>query len=214
LRGKVTAMEPKWAADNLQVIRTLMERSALYRRALAPIMIVAGGIGVVAAIVPCISCIHDSATFVLYWMGIGGLAIMAAFLLVRRQALKESEPFWSPPTRRISQAMLPPFSVGAFAGLLFVLPNFSIDKIWMLPPIWMMAYGCGLHAAGFFTQRGIRLFGFGFVGLGAAALTLMLMRPNLQTAEAGHYVMGIFFGLLHLAFGTYLYFTEKRKNAA
>ena len=31
-------MEPNWAAEHLQVIRTLMERSALYRRALAPIM--------------------------------------------------------------------------------------------------------------------------------------------------------------------------------
>ena len=39
-------METKWAVDNLQTIRTLMERSALYRRALAPIMILAGTIGI------------------------------------------------------------------------------------------------------------------------------------------------------------------------
>ena len=31
-----------WAAENLQVIRTLMERSSIYRRALAPLMVVAG----------------------------------------------------------------------------------------------------------------------------------------------------------------------------
>ena len=30
-------MEPNWAGEHLQVIRTLMERSALYRRALAPV---------------------------------------------------------------------------------------------------------------------------------------------------------------------------------
>ena len=29
-------MESGWATDHLQVIRTLMERAALYRRALAP----------------------------------------------------------------------------------------------------------------------------------------------------------------------------------
>ena len=38
-------METKWAEENLQTIRTLMERSALYRRALAPIMLFAGVLG-------------------------------------------------------------------------------------------------------------------------------------------------------------------------
>src|SRR6266446_9747026 len=40
------AMESNWAAEHLQVIRTLMERSAVYRRALAPIMIFNGIVGV------------------------------------------------------------------------------------------------------------------------------------------------------------------------
>jgi len=44
-------MEPKWAEENLQTIRTLMERSALYRRALAPILLFAGTLGVTAAAV-------------------------------------------------------------------------------------------------------------------------------------------------------------------
>ena len=35
-------METNWAAEQLQTIRTLMERSAVYRRALAPIMLFAG----------------------------------------------------------------------------------------------------------------------------------------------------------------------------
>src|SRR6266540_1083328 len=38
-------MESNWAAENLRVIRTLMERSAVYRRALAPLMLLAGGTG-------------------------------------------------------------------------------------------------------------------------------------------------------------------------
>ena len=42
-------MEANWATDHLQVIRTLMERSALYRRALAPIMLTCGVIGIAAA---------------------------------------------------------------------------------------------------------------------------------------------------------------------
>ena len=36
--------------------------------------------------------------------------------------------------------------------------------------------------------------------------------PLLRTTEAAHYVMGIFFGVLHLACGVYLYFTEQRRT--
>jgi len=42
-------MQTNWAEENLQTIRTLMERSAVYRRALAPIVIYAGVIGVLTA---------------------------------------------------------------------------------------------------------------------------------------------------------------------
>ena len=31
---------------------------------------------------------------------------------------------------------------------------------------------------------------------------------------SAHWLMGFFFGVLHLAYGVYLYLTEKRKNAA
>ena len=41
-------MESNWAAEHLQVIRTLMERASLYRRALAPIMIYNGLLGISA----------------------------------------------------------------------------------------------------------------------------------------------------------------------
>ena len=38
-------MQTDWAGENLQVIRTLMERASLYRRALAPIMLTLGALG-------------------------------------------------------------------------------------------------------------------------------------------------------------------------
>jgi len=41
-------MESNQAAEHLQVIRTLMERAALYRRTLAPIMLCAGTLGLLA----------------------------------------------------------------------------------------------------------------------------------------------------------------------
>ena len=43
-------MNPKWAEENLHTIRTLMERSALYRRALAPVMLVCGIAGLAGGV--------------------------------------------------------------------------------------------------------------------------------------------------------------------
>ena len=112
LSCKVCGMESNWAAEHLQVIRTLMERSALYRRALAPIMIFNGVIGLAAAVVGWALHIGTPHAFILYWAGVAVVAMTGSFLLVRRQALKESEPFWSPPTRRVTQALLPPLAAG------------------------------------------------------------------------------------------------------
>ncbi len=43
-------MQTDWAAENLRVIRTLMERGAVYRRALAPLVGAVGLAGVAAAL--------------------------------------------------------------------------------------------------------------------------------------------------------------------
>src|SRR5207245_9204620 len=95
-------MESNWAAEHLQVIRTLMERSALYRRALAPIMTFNGVLGTLAAAAGVLANVDAPRTFLGYWMIVAVLAVSGSFLLVRRQALTDSETFWSPPTRRVA----------------------------------------------------------------------------------------------------------------
>ena len=68
-----------------------------------------------------------------------------------------------------------------------------------------------LSAAGFFTQRGIKLFGRAFVFAGSALVLVSPETPGDMTVAA-HYVMGFFFGVLHLAYGSYLYFTERQRR--
>jgi cytochrome c biogenesis protein CcdA len=202
-----------WAAENLQVIRTLMERSTVYRRALAPIMLVAGLLGLGAAIVTCFVKLETNREFSLYWLSVGVLATLASLLLVRRQALKEAEEFWSLPTRRVGQAVLPAFLAGLLAGILYVISPVSLpESAWLLAIAWLVLYGCGMHAAGFFVKRGIKLVGWIFVLGGVAAAYLLQFRPQLQTTETAHYLMGIFFGLLHLGCAIYLYVSEKKKT--
>jgi len=203
-----------WASEHLQVIRTLMERSAVYRRALAPIMLVAGALGIAGSILACFAKLETNREFSLFWLSVGVLAVIAALLLVRRQALKEAEPFWSPPTRRVGRAVLPAFLVGLCAAALYIISPKSLpESAWIVAIVWVLCYGLGLHAAGFFAQRGIKLLGWIFVISGVVLFFALEGWSRLQSSQAAHYVMGIFFGLIQLSYGIYLYFTEKRRSA-
>jgi len=206
-------MESNWAAEHLQVIRTLMERSAVYRRALAPIMIYNGVLGIVAGVVGWANKISSPQAFVGFWAAVGALGLTGSFLLVRRQALKEDEPFWSPPTRRVAQGLAPPLFAGSVAVLLtLVCPSWDFVQPWGLPAFWILLYGCALSAAGFFMQRGIKLLGWLFILCGCALMATRCHTAIQLSLLDGHRVMGAVFGGLHLAYGCYLYFTEQRRN--
>lgn len=209
-------MQPNWAAENLQVIRTLMERSALYRRALAPIATFLGVVGIAAAVAGWKLNIETTRGFAIYWMAVSLGGLVGAFLLIRRQALKSGEKFWSPPTRRIAQAIFPALFVGMVFGVIvaveFKTENDAISA--SLAVMWSLLFGLALNSAGFFMQRGIRLFGWAFL-LAALGFVALFTFVDLSEWEfSTHLFMGAVFGGGHLTYGAYLYFTEKGKNAA
>jgi hypothetical protein len=220
-------MDARAASDNLQVIRTLMERAAVYRRALAPLMIYVGTVGVLAALGGWSLRISSPTAFVGFWFCVGAIALTGAFLMVRRQAWQQAEAFWSPPTRRVAQAMLLPLTAGFILGALMIITDqlpTEIDPptggypperftLVLLPLAWVILYGCAVHAAGFFVPKGMKLFGWLFVLGGFAALVIGLRMSDESLIGLGHAIMGFFFGGLHLACAAYLYFTERGKNA-
>ena len=208
-------MKMDQAAEQLQTIRTLMERSALYRQALAPIMTFNGIVGISAGFLGWEFKINSDRTFLLFWLGVAAVALTGSFMLARRQAIKDSEPFWSPPTKRIAEALTPPFSVGAFISVVAftVFDNPSSSNWVIIIMFWCWLYGCAIHAAGFFMSGRSKLFGWPFVFAGNILLCYLLKADGPYQASP-HIVMGLIFGGLHLAYGIYLYLTEKRKNAA
>lgn len=191
----------------------MMERSAVYRRALGPLVGAVGLIGIAAAVVASLLPAGSAGTFAAYWMGVAAVCLAGAFLMIRRQALKDAEPFWSPPTRRAAQALSPAFVAGFVAGLIFlwVKPPGAL-AVWLLVPGWMVLYGCGLHAAGFFMPRGFKLFGWAFIVGGCALGAALFIEPT-PAISLAHWAMGLLFGASHLAYGIYLHFTEKGGNA-
>jgi hypothetical protein len=204
-------METNWAAEQLQTIRTLMERSAVYRRALAPIMLFAGLTGLATMASGLFFHMDSTENFCGLWLGAAAVAVAGAFLIARRQAIKDSEPFWSPPTRRVTQALLPPLLAGLCLGLL--LTGLGREILWAVTLLWILFYGCALHAAGFFMPRGIKFFGWLFIASSCGLFgVFMLIRIHFDVNP--HLLMGLFFGVLQLAYGAYLYLTEKGKPAA
>src|SRR5579872_5816655 len=181
-------MDTNWAAEHLQTIRTLMERSALYRRALAPILTFAGSVGILAALAGWGLKIESARAFAIFWMAVSLVAIAGAFVLVRKQALRNAEAFWSPPTRRVAQAMLPSLLVGLVFGLGMGWLEDSNGSYFLIL-IWTLLYGLALHAAGFFMPRGIRLFGWGFVIAGLVLLAIQLFAAVPDWNLSPHLVM-------------------------
>jgi hypothetical protein len=208
------SMEPKWAEENLQTIRTLMERSAVYRRALAPIMLLSGGLGLSAAAIGLSVHLNSTTAFGILWLVTAVFAIAGAFLIARRQALRDKEHFWSPPTRRVTQALWPPLLAGLILGF---WPMFFSGAWHGLnlgsALVWVMFYGCALHSAGFFIPRGVRLFGLCFMAVDCGVFFAILGGILPENFNA-HWLMGFFFGALHLAYGVYLYLTEKKNPVA
>jgi len=197
-----------------------MERSALYRRALAPIMTYAGALGIAGAALGRALGFGSARAFVLFWGTVAFVALAGSFVLARRQALRDAEPFWSPPTRRVTQAFLPPLAAGLVLGLVVVLragssDPFEIDRavaLGALPLGWVILYGCALHAAGFFMPRGMKVLGWSLVLCGAGLFAVGIP-DSVSRLDYGYGIMGFFFGLVQLGYGVYLYFTEKGTNA-
>lgn len=204
-------MEPAQAAAELATIRTLMERAALYRRALAPMMLSVGVLGMVVGGIGWLLPVQTTAEFATLWEAGAVAALAAAFVVVRRQSLEAAEPVWTPPTRRVAAALAPALCLGGILPLpLFLGSGSAAASPLGLTLAWMALHGLGLNAAGFFMPRGIRWFGFAFV---AASGLLLLSQPwwarHGDPVLVAHGLMTLAFGLGHLAYGIYLRITER-----
>ncbi len=205
-------MEQNTAAEHLAVIRTLMERSALYRRTLAPIMLCVGAVGVLASVAGVVVGIDAPRAFCAWWLVAAAVGLALAFVVARRQARIDKEPLWSPPALRAAHAIAPPLTAGLLLSVALVAVA-PAQVGWLFVPVTMLFYGCAAHAAGFFISRSTRVFGWLIIGLAALILAVPLFEV-VPAARGDHVLMGLVFGVLHLAWGAYLYGTERRKTAA
>lgn len=212
---KVNRMNDAEAAQQLQTIRSLMERAALYRRALGPVLLNLGVFGNLGMVIGMRLVTTTSHGFLTLWLSIAVFAILVAFLLIRRQAFRAQETFWTPPTRRVAGAMLPPLLAALAATAAFSVQDVPASTLarW-LPPVWLACYGMALHSAGFFTLRGVRQLGWAFLLSGAGIGVGFAVLPDrpVDLSDA-HLIMGLTFGLGHGVAGFWLVIRERKSTA-
>lgn len=182
------------ALDNLQFIRSTMERAGSFTAVPGWGMVVLGGTAVGASVlagaVPAVPTYdatqqHWLWTWLLEAVLAGSIGVAALLYKARRAG----DTVTAGPGRRFGLSVLPPFVVGAL--LTYVLWN--ANQLTVLPALWLLCYGAGIVTGGAFSLRVVPVMGLCFMVLGTATL--------LAPAAWGAWLLAAGFGGLHIVFG-------------
>ncbi len=190
-------MDSAQAARNLEVIRTLMERTCQYRLLTAHAALAAGTLAVVGALSFILLDPADPAVFGTVWALVFAGSLTGTCVGTLMRGRERGERVWSRQTRAVVLALTP----ALFAGLVWTVFLFALGKHLWLPGVWMLCYGQGSLATATYAPRAIGWTGAALLALGALTLAL--------GPTAAVTMMGIAFGGGHLALGTAL-LTEER----
>jgi hypothetical protein len=159
------------ALDNLQFIRSTMERAGSFTAVPGWGMVVLGATALAASwfagsppAAPVYGASQNRWLWVWMFEALLGAGIGVAALLYK--ALRAGDTIVNGPGRRFGLSVLPPFLVGAL--LTFVL--WQAKQLQLLPAVWLLCYGAGIVTGGAFSMRIVPVMGICFMILGAAAL--------------------------------------------
>ncbi len=188
------------AEEHLRIIRSLMEKATIYRAISAPGALVAGICAVALATVGwTTSNPHDSTRFFQLWALVLFLSVAVNLSLLRRDAGRRGEQFFSPGMKLALRAMLPALIAG---GLCFFVAE--VGGCALTASLWVLLYGVSLLAASHFAPRSIRWLGRAFFVAGASLMVtggfvFGTWRIGNESGLA-HLIMGATFGLFHLIY--------------
>ncbi|MCB0571924.1 MAG: hypothetical protein KDC66_19285 [Phaeodactylibacter sp.] len=140
----------------------------------------------------------DYVTFFLLDGGIVlALAITSGIFFTTRKARSKGQHIWDALTKRL----LANLAIPLFAGGLFCLALFYHGHIGLIAPSTLLFYGLALVNASKYTLDDVRYLGLAEMALGL--VSLFLLGYGLEFWAIG-------FGLLHILYGTLMYFKYER----
>ena len=181
---------PLRAADDLRYIREAIERAAEFT-SISGYGLVAVGLSalVAAAIAP-----RDLASdrWVIVWLAEALLAIAISVAMSVLKAQRLELPLFGATGRRFMLAFATPAAAGAvITGALLIARSNTL-----LPGTWLLLYGAAVAGGGSFSVGSVPLMGAAFMALGTVAMFAPVAWANA--------LLGIGFGLLHVAFGAWI----------
>jgi hypothetical protein len=193
-------MDARQAAQTLEVIRTLMERTCQYQLLTARASLVAGslaGAGALAFLwLDAANPWHFGAVWAIVF--VGSLAATTLGTLLRGRA--SGERIWSRQARTVLLALAP----ALVAALVLTVFFFAQGWHQWLPGVWMLCYAQGALATSAYAPTPIRWLGLAVLLLGGVTLAL--------GQNWSIWAMGVVFGLGHLALGVVLLIQERRQT--
>jgi hypothetical protein len=142
--------------------------------------------------------VKDAAVFLsLVGLAVFILSLMTAYWLTVRKAKKRNENVWNPVSRRMLAAIAFPMLTGGLViGILLLKQEYTY-----ISSVSLLFYGLALVAGSQFTFSDIRWLGIGEILLGLLALAMPENSVLLWTVG---------FGVLHILYGTIMYFKYER----
>ncbi len=199
------------AAEQLRVIRSVMERATIFRALSGETALIGGAAALAAAW--CSEGRHYWG-FAGWWLG--GLAAVLAFNVFQifRMKVAHDRPFWSSGLRVALRGVLPSLVAGGFLGLLFVRGGQEQTAACL----WILHYGLALLAIREFAPKSMVWLGWAFVLFGmvslAAVADVIHVPPQWLKILNGSRLMAISFGGFHLIYGALIVTTGRREELA
>ena len=193
-------MDALQAARNLEVIRTLMERTCQYQLLTARAGLAAGTLAGLGALAFLYLDAADPRVFGIIWGLVFAGSVLATALGTVMRGRQNGELVWSRQARAVLLALAPSMTAALVLSVFFFARG---EHLW-LPGVWMLCYGQGALATASYSPPQIRWLGVavllgGSLTLGVGPIWAVPM-------------MGIVFGLGHIALGTVLLIVERQQR--
>ncbi len=188
------------AAENLRVIRDMMERSTKHSTFSGLSGVLAGSYSIIGALlqwlwIPNAFPLYPIRSFLILWSIVIACTIGTDFLLTKRKAARVGKTVRS----RLGRQMILAAGPALFTGALLTLVFAQMQTFAPIYPLWMLSYGTAICAVGLFSQKEVSWLGWAF--LTAGFVTLALQVVTLRSETVGLAMTALSFGGFHIVYG-------------
>lgn len=178
------------AIDNLDFIRSAMERAGSFTAVSGWGIVAVGGVALAAG--PLATRQATNGAWLGAWLLAAAAAVAIALTTTARKSRAMGLPLVSGAGRKFALALTPTLIAGAVMTAV-LQPSAPRD---LLVGMWLLLYGAGVTAGGALSVPAVPVMGAGFMVLGVATFLMPTSAANLMMLAG--------FGGLHVVFGVYI----------